>query len=184
MGNFGMRLGLGMGLVRAGGIITPPPSPVLRTNYALWSQDFSNGSWIKTGTVSVTPNTALAPDGTMTADTLDWSGSNANQGPYQLFPGSFPGVHTRSLWIRGATSGGQVYLVDAFLGSGSTIIDITDAWQRVFLAETPASAEGAGMWLRKSTGAPDTVYIWGAQFESGPVPTAYIPTTSAPASAP
>jgi hypothetical protein len=50
-------------------------------NLCLQSQDFSNASWPKTGS-SVSGNSAIAPDGTLTADTL---GDNSGGGSGEVF---------------------------------------------------------------------------------------------------
>jgi len=41
-----------------------------RRNLLLWTQEFDNAYWVKTGLLTVSPNTAVAPDGTTTAEAL------------------------------------------------------------------------------------------------------------------
>jgi hypothetical protein len=47
------------------------------TNYLLWSEDFTNAAWMQTG-CTITGNSATAPDGNLTADTITANATNAN----------------------------------------------------------------------------------------------------------
>ena len=44
--------------------------PNWRRNLLTWSEDFSNGAWVKTN-ATITVNAAIAPDGTLTADKIE-----------------------------------------------------------------------------------------------------------------
>ena len=48
---------------------TSGPNPLPRTNQFLWSEDFGNSPWSQSN-VTVTPDAAIASDGTLTADKL------------------------------------------------------------------------------------------------------------------
>lgn len=80
------------------------------TNYALRSQEFDNAAWAA-NLIAVTANAALAPDGTMTADTLNAGTVNSNHYIYQAFPLGAAGVHTVSVFVKAGTAR-YVQLVD------------------------------------------------------------------------
>jgi hypothetical protein len=63
-------------------------------NEIFWSQDFSNASW-GTPSAVVTSNTTTAPDGTLTADTISFSGSGNFQQYYFT-----SGVMTYSIYAK------------------------------------------------------------------------------------
>lgn len=57
--------------------MTTPLIELASTNRCKYSEDFTNAVWVSGGGgIAVTPNTAVAPDGTTTADTLTASGAN------------------------------------------------------------------------------------------------------------
>jgi hypothetical protein len=71
----------------------------VRTNRALYSEDFSYGGWSKLN-VTASTNTTTAPDGTTTADTLTLSSSVSYvYGGYSTF-----GVYTLSCYFKAGTN--------------------------------------------------------------------------------
>ena len=108
-----------------------------RTNIVSYSQEFNNGYWSKTGGgnpgTTVTANQAVAPDGTTTADYIDYTTATANsQNIERQFDSSPAGkTYTGSVWIKG-TSGQTINLtLDGYGVNGSASQHtLNGRWQR------------------------------------------------------
>jgi len=50
---------------------TSRPTVSARYNLLTYTEDFTNAVWTKVSTATITPNTTIAPDGTLTADTIN-----------------------------------------------------------------------------------------------------------------
>ena len=140
-------------------------------NLVTYSEMFADASWIKTNSATVTANTDISPNGTLTADRLTAGAAFAQvQAVVTVVPGS---VYTVSVWIKRTTGTGQVYLRS--IENISTPITITNDWVRYSLTTTATSTIGRiGVLLQTSE---DVVAIWGAQLVQGSVPKDYFPTT-------
>lgn len=156
------------------------------TNLLLRSEELDNASWTKQSSVSVSANTTVAPNGTLTADTITWTSASVNTGIYaQILSGLAASVaHTKSIYVRADSAGGTVQLTDPTFTAGITTINLTTEWQRIQLTENTPIAGSAGVWVRKTASSPNTIYLWGAQLEQASTVGEYIPTTSAINSAP
>jgi hypothetical protein len=139
-----------------------------RTNYAKYTEDFSN--WTLSGTSSsVTTNTTTAPDGTTTADTLK-GGSDFGQ-VQRTYTGTSGTDYTGSIWLKRKTGTGQVYIR---VGDNvNTAITITSEWARYEHTDNVSTTTvriGAKVDVED-----DEIYMWGAQLEEGSYKTSYIP---------
>lgn len=151
--------------------------PWARTNLALQSQTFGNGSWSKIATTI--GGAVTAPDGTLTALPVTSTGSTGavQQTLTTLNAGQ---AYTFSVWLRCA-AGGTIRLASTF--ANGPVFTLTSTWQRFSVPITGAAGSfivgigGASSW---TTG--QIVECWGAQLEAGLSTTSYIPTTTATAS--
>jgi hypothetical protein len=175
------------------------------TNSVLHSEDFSDAVW--TGVATVTPNSAISPDGTMTADLIDVG-----------LPGT--GEYKRQVVTVGDDSLTRVFSVFCKAGSndecgvrlrytGGTVVDVSvtfdtisksfliidpqatllshkelpNGWFRLFIGIANNSSGNTVLDMRVSAGTAGaldsgTAYFWGAQKEDKPLASSYIKTTS------
>lgn len=142
-----------------------PRGQMARQNFLLYSEDYTQAAWTKQAGTVVTPNDTAAPDGTMTASTIDVTAAAANQGIFQVASVVAQAIGqtlTRSVWVKG-TLGETVKISDPSMTTGTTTVTFTGAWQRESLSEA-AWIGGSGIWLRKGTAS--TFKMWGAQISS------------------
>ncbi len=175
------------------------------TNKVDTSEDLSGGSWNLTGT-TLSVNSTLAPDGTMTADTMLDDNTNGLHRAYQGIPSDGSANYTFSVYAKAGT-----YHFLKVLGSQTAIDAVFDLSNGTYSGQGNATYYGiepAGngfyrMWVGKNDSAPGfyqlfmgdtalharngyagstagTVIIWGAHVESlgsTVYPSSYIKTT-------
>jgi hypothetical protein len=156
-----------------------------RTNILTYSSEISN--WLNAGG-SVTTNTAIAPDGTMTADTLTGlryqGGLGTNVFTFSCYAKKFNGDNKFVLRIDNPSlvfaqfdlNNGTIDSVSS--GYTATITQATNGWYRCTMTSN-ASIEIYNAVIQSASGGSNSTYVWGAQLEVGSYPTSYIPTTSA-----
>jgi hypothetical protein len=180
------------------------------TNLLLRSEEFDNSYWLKNAGVAVTPNTAVAPGGIMTADTYATVSGTAvnifvitpvisgatytaslhikreNHDWYRLLFYDGSGVQVRA-WFNIGT--GQIGVANASGGAtlaGAEITSLQDGWFRISVSGSIPVTNGHWQ-ITAQAGNGDTTpalgtqaYVWGAQLEAGTL-SHYKPTTTVPA---
>jgi hypothetical protein len=161
----------------------------------LWSEDFSNASWLKSE-VTITTNVATSPSGALTADKFTPTTANAthqiritglSSAAYTASVyAKADGETTFSIWLRSASVRAIFDLSNGTITSTSasvvaTITNVGNGWYRCTAYDpTP----GTTFQIYGRDGGPfignniNGIFLWGAQLELGAYPTTYIPTSS------
>jgi hypothetical protein len=74
-----------------------------RTNLLTYSEQFDNAVWTKDGTPSsplITPNTTVAPNGTLTADTITQNAAANTSRIYQVTAAASGATLTHSMYVK------------------------------------------------------------------------------------
>lgn len=153
-----------------------------RTNSILYSEQFNNVAWLKVN-VTVTPDTTIAPDGTITADTIDFTLSDLIE--QNIVTTVANQTHTISCWVK-TVSGTKTFnlkLTHAGVSNYySPLFTATTQWQR-FTFSQAFGAGGTGFFAGIICGGNTGILnVWGMQVEANSAyATTYIPTTTAAA---
>ncbi len=149
-------------------------------NRLAYSQELDNAVWAPGSTDEpvVTANNAIAPDGTMTADTLSFPGPGAGlirQGTLGLIEDD---IYNVSGWVRWVSGGTQL---TARLDTDNTDPWIADSrWQR-FSSDIVQGAGGPWFDLFVfAAHAPAVFEVWGLQISDGAGSKPYLKTAETP----
>ena len=155
------------------------------TNYCLYSEQFDNAAWGSLSGGTATANTAVAPDGTTTADTINCAVVNRGLGQPTALAATVGATYTFSVYLAGTA--GQTCKIRVANTTGTvteatTDVTLTAAFARYSVTVTlAAGATGVmDLWVYRDTGqTAATFYAWGAQLELAAAASTYVATTSA-----
>jgi hypothetical protein len=170
-------------------------------NLFLYTEQFDNAYWAK-GAVSITANSVVAPDGYTTADTLVEDTANSVHQMTRVISATEGLTYTLSVYMKAQSARNfRVFLPSGIFGvecgaifnpsdgsvvsvQGGAITNVQsvgNGWFRVSISKTATATATASMSYRLLSGGTNVylgdgvsgVYLWGAQFETGPTATTY-----------
>lgn len=144
-------------------------------NLVGYSEEFDNGYWSKNSGVTVTPDFSTAPDGKMTAERYENTGSGS--GVFRRFLFDSGGTYTLSFYVKsntGTTQSVRLRASDFLYGSD---LSVTTEWTRVDLIVVADGSNGAYGLYKDSLNTDLDILFWGAQLVKGSVAKPYFPTT-------
>lgn len=161
-------------------------------NLLTYSEQFDNAAWLRTD-CTIDPNATTAPDGTATADELDFVGTNDLCRQISAHVPKVGETYTIACWLKAGTAS-SIDLVILFsgggLGSTTKVCSLTNEWQLFTVSKTVPSGTPDNVRIRLQSNGAGTVYAWGAHayrsdlggmVDNPDRGDSYVPTTSAAA---
>jgi hypothetical protein len=141
-------------------------------NEAVYSEEFDNAAWDKLST-SVSANSATAPDGQTTADTITFTALESSARVQDFYAGSFGNLNQIvSVWAR-VTSGTKPFRFKCSHGGVadyfSNDLTATTEWQRFSFSQTFGAGTGTGVFYGLYNGtdlAARSLEFWGFQLQT------------------
>lgn len=150
------------------------------TNLIRYSEDFSSTAWTTntiggTGTTPIkTANSALAPDGTLTATRIQANrGTGDTVANYSVVRQSAGVPGTRTIWIKSNTGVDQNIALCPVVG---TSITVTPEWSKYTVYNVSSVYFDIGSVGTVNTTNNVDVLVWHPQYEQKTYSTSYIPT--------
>jgi len=162
-----------------------------KTNICLRSQEFDNATWSKSnggvGSVPVvTADAGAAPDGTMTADRVQFAlngGATASDLSFLNQSITITTATTYSTTVYAKSNTASTYTLEIVDESNvaATLITVTPTWQRFEVQNTSSTTSGRCRIQARGGTTSDAadVLLWGFQLETALGASSYIPTTTA-----
>jgi hypothetical protein len=154
-------------------------------NLLSYSEDFTT-VWQASGDITVSGNTKISPNGTLSASTLNVTNTaHFFRQVVNVIPST---TYTFSFYaLRGTMSGMSYSIYNTTSGALGNIVSPTSyysqtnslTWSRITLTfTTPAVCSSIGAYLLRDSNATGTSFFWGAQVVIGGLPKNYLYTTN------
>jgi hypothetical protein len=161
-----------------------------RTNLLLYSEQFDNANWTKSSggagvAAVVTANTAIAPDGTLTADRVQLNAGGTTINDFSFVQQTVTGLanpHSaaRTVWMKSNTGSSFQVAIREIGALTYSVVSVGNVWTRFELSNSGIATtnDGIQIIIRGTYGTSQTadILVWGAQLEAGAFATSYIPT--------
>lgn len=129
-----------------------------RVNLLTKTEEFNDAAWTKSN-ATVTANSAVAPNGTTTADTLTATANLAHT--LQAFTAVVGVSYTPSVYIKRRTGTGAIRMWNAAGTTVDVTSSVTSEWNQITVPSVAATSTGAFFFLQLSVSG-DAIDIWGA----------------------
>lgn len=144
------------------------------------SEEFDNAIWLNIGSPNITADYALAPDGTLSADRIEF-GPTANDQIFQLFSSINQSIYTGSFYVKSTPGSGTTHVrlkyYDGTSDYNSVDISINEnSWTRISQNFTAQVSTNLNFALRNPVAGSADILIWGAQLEKNPSSSLYLKT--------
>ena len=152
-----------------------------RTNGCLYSKTLSSWTILNGGSIqTITDNDEVAPDGTTTASTIEFTGNGSSLIRHFSNTSYTSAKHSCSFWAKKISGNGTVFFG---LTDTETEFTPTNEWVKYEVNNITPTNFGTNLFLDLnfvcSTG--DKIAVWGMQFEAGTYSTSTIPTAGSAA---
>jgi hypothetical protein len=163
-----------------------------RTNYVLHSEAIDNADWTGFGDFipTVTADYGVAPDGTTTADRVQFVATSAGQRTFMFQAACPTGSISLSCFVKGVSGSGTMDLGTSMTGGWafSDCAYVSTSWTRC-VSEALAGTAATSLFSFGNTSSvnggvarsANDVMVWGCQCEAGDKASPYIPTVAATA---
>jgi hypothetical protein len=137
--------------------------PVLKWaphNLLTYSEQFDNAAWTKNTSATVTANQVVAPDGTTTADEVNFPTAGSSNIQQTVSGLNTTNTYVFAVWLKVASGTMDVRIGNVNSGAYSAVT-ITNDWQLFTVEQTP-SATSRFPRILAASGVTGTFYAWGA----------------------
>lgn len=133
------------------------------------------GSWTMSGSATASDaNGQTAPDGTLTADKLNWIAGADSLGSGLLTAVTNGTRACCSVWALQDGSTTQIQSYDSNSAVWNDTFTLTSSWQRISSKGTAGASNTLNRWGRHGVIAAGAAWLWGTQLEDKGYPTSYI----------
>ena len=143
------------------------------TNEILYSEDFNNAAWTKTGVTVAANNTDIeSPVGGYIADRMHGSGT------IEQSAGALSGTQVSASVYAYDVAGHDVNIkikssIDGILATSAGFLAVTTGWRRIYVSYSGSLAGNISIVI-ENTNASSNVILWGAQLEKRYTPSSYM----------